>query len=155
MVIEYEVFKLRGIKQGNKAYAFFEKRNSTDDSDGVYLMEFDLTSNSIPDPITAFDTAIRIIEKSVYTNDVDRFYLYANNDGSEVTLVTIIEKVDGIVKMYTGRVSNGSYTACDNTATDINGDLEGLFGFYFNNNQKIKLYSYNDGNHSLPGGEGH
>jgi len=157
-MVTADIQNLAAISKDTKAYVFFEKRSESGPTNGVYYIELNRNDSSNINPDTIFDTATKIIDKDIYENrNLEAIYLYANDDGSDLT-VTIIAKVNPGVqrKMYTGRVVNGEYTPCDNNVpTLFNGTLRRFSGIYFNDNNKLKFYTYFDGNNVFGGCEAH
>lgn len=141
-----DIQNLVGLQTDNKAFLAFEKRSTSGDTSGIYFLEFDRNSEGTIDPDTIYDTAKKIIDRSIYTEDINRIQLYATDDGSDITISFITAFVGGNRKMFTGRIVNGEYVACDlGEPTDIPANnLGGWFAFYFHNKQKLKFYQYRD-----------
>jgi hypothetical protein len=148
-----DIQNLAGTTARNKAFIAFEKRAAG--QNGVYFKEFDL-SQGVADPDTILDTAVRIVPGADYGNlDLQRISLYSNEEGSDVTVTIITGPSAGQSRMLTGRVVNHQYISCAQPTT-IQGQFRSLFGFYFKNNTKLKIWTgLNSQNQAIGGAEGH
>jgi hypothetical protein len=99
---------------------------------------------------------VRIIPGADYGNvDLQSISLYSNEDGSDVTVTFVASPVGGQSRMFTGRVVNYQYVSCA-APTAIQGQFRRIFGFYFKNNTKLKIWTGLDaGNQAIGGSEGH
>lgn len=148
-----DIQNLAGVTAKNKAFIAFEKRAAG--QNGVYFKEFDL-SQGVADPDTILDSAVNIVPGADYGNiDLQRISLYSNEEGSDVTVTIITNPAGGQSRMLTGRVVNYQYISCAQP-TNIQGQFRSIFGFYFKNNTKLKIWTGLDAqNNAIGGAEGH
>ena len=147
MVVE-DIQKLAGCDTTKKVYIAFEKLGGADVR-GIYFYQFDKAVSAIQNPNDAFNNARRIIDGTAYQNiNIFRIWLYANPDGSDVTITILTEHVANAMLMLTGRIVNNQYIPCDGgNAKQINANfLREFFAFYYDDNTKNKFYTYQDAN---------
>jgi hypothetical protein len=145
-MVVVNIKNLSGCDTTNKAYIAFEKQGGAG-VNGIYFNEFDKTSTAIQNPDDAFNNATKIIDANDYQNlSIRNIWLYANRDGSDLTITILTEPVANNMLMFTGRIVNNRYISCDGgNAKQINANfLRGFFAFYYNDDTKNKFYLYQD-----------
>lgn len=151
-----DIQNLAGARTENKAFIAYEKRATGPGVDGVYYLEFDRNSEGIIDPDNIFDSAIKLIDRSVYSNNLQTIFLYTNDDGTDVSISIITTPAAGKSRMYTGRIVNKQYVPCDGgNPNEVDGQFTGLFPFYFHNNNKAKFWTAFSPGNAIGGAEAH
>lgn len=143
---------LAAVNTPNRSFVAWERRSNNAAEaplvNGIYFLSIDKNSEGVSDPDTFLNTAIRIIPSAMYNNrDVERLYLYANNDGSDVSISFTVPANGGNQRnMFTGRIVNNQYVPCDGgNPTQLDSSIFGIFGVYFSNNTKIKFVTTTGG----------
>ena len=131
----------------NKVYFAFERRGQ---ERGVYLRILDKTGTAVQDVDEAnlISATPKVIDSSVYEDALlKNLWVYAARDDSDITISVLTFPVGQTSKMYTGRIIEGSYHACDGgNAKLVNGPLTNFYGFYYHDGTKNKIVQFEEPN---------
>lgn len=112
---------LQPLKTPLRTIIAFEDFSNDANKSGIYFLVLDknmVDSNSA----ALLDSAIRIITASDYGNkDIERIYLYSDNDGVDVSLAYVIKPDPGSLDrhVFVGKVKNNQFIACDGGAPSL------------------------------------